>query len=137
MPYGSITARNFVLASWLGSSKRSGAPTTLYFALLSAATPETVLGVEGSGNGYARVAKVNDDALWDITDETAVTAVEVQWPMSTGEWYDVEMTQWAVYDASTAGNCWAFGALGGSLDMTVANRVPVAAAGDIVITQGA
>lgn len=137
MPYGSVTARNFVLASWLGSDKRTGAPATLYFALLyEDDDPTTILGTEATGGSYARVGILNNNSLWTITDENAVTDVDVDWGVATAAWNAQPLNQWAVYDASTAGNCWAFGELIDPLDVTVGNRHPVAFAGDIVITQG-
>lgn len=136
MAYGSITARSFVLASLFGSAKRSGAPATLYFALLYTATPGT-LGTEATGGSYARIAKTNDDALWTITNEVMTTDVEVRWPTSTASWNASPLNQWAVFDASTAGTCWAFDALTVPIDVSVANRTPVQAAGDLVVTQGA
>lgn len=137
MPYGTATARDFILGSWLGSSKRSGAPTSLYFALLYSATPDTVLGTEATGGSYARVTEVNNDALWDdAVPGERTTLVDVVWPVSTASWNASPLNQWAVYDAATAGNCWAFGELTNPISVTVAARLPVAPAGAVTITQG-
>ena len=140
MPYGAVSVRSFVLASLFGSSKRSGAPSSLYFALLRHATdPDTILGTEPTigVNSYARVSAVNNDALWTITDEEMVNDVTITWPVSTGSWNASPLNQWAAFDASTAGVCWAFGELTDDLDISVAGRVPSAAPGALVLTQAA
>lgn len=138
MPYGAIAVRSFLLASVFGSAKRTGAPTTLYFALLRhATTPATVLGTEATGGSYARVGITNNDSLWTITNETVTTDVAITWPVSTASWNASALNQWAAFDASTAGVCWAFGALTDTIDVSVANRLPVAAAGALVLTQAA
>jgi hypothetical protein len=139
MAWGSVTAQVFSLASVFGSAKRSGAPTTLYFALLYAASPASALGDEptiGTGS-YARVSKTNDDALWTINtgDATMTNAVSVTWPLSTAAWTEPTLNQWAAFDAATAGTCWAFGELTTTVDVSVAGRVPVAAVGAFDVIQ--
>jgi hypothetical protein len=140
MAWGSVTARSFLLASVFGSAKRAGAPATLYFALTYEATsPDTVLGAEptiGTGS-YARVAITNDDALWTITNELATNDVAIGWPLSTAAWSLASCNQWAVFDASTAGTCWAFGELDAAVAVTVAGRTPTLAAGALDLTQNA
>lgn len=133
--YGSLTARNFVLASWLGSSKRSGAPSTNYFALLYSATADTTLGTEATGGSYARVGILNTDSLWSIASAVATTLVAVTWPVSTASWNSNPLNQWAIYDASTSGTCWAFGELAATINVTVAGRLPTAIAGALTVTQ--
>lgn len=137
MAYGSVTARAHVLASWLGSGKASGAPTTLYFALVYCATPLTTLGTEATGGSYARVGKLNTDSLWNLVDEVATTLQDVIWPVATASWNASPLNQWAVYDTSTSGTCWAFGELDNPIDVTAAGRLPTAVAGAITITQDA
>jgi hypothetical protein len=137
--WGSVTAQTFVLESVFTSTKRSGAPTTCYFALLYSAAPITTLGTEPTigSNAYARVGITNDDSLFTITSGAMTNDVEVRWPMSTGLWYASPLNQWAIYDAATAGTCWAFGELTAAIDVSVANRTPVLAAGDLDLTQAA
>lgn len=140
MAWGSLTARSFMLASVFGSSKRAGAPVTLYFALLYHATlPATTLGTEPTiGTGaYARVSKTNDDALWTITNELITNDVAITWPISSAAWTQTSCNQWAVFDAATAGTCWAFGALTTAVAVTVAGRRPNLAAGALDLTQNA
>lgn len=139
MAWGSLTVRSFVLGSILGSSKRTGAPATLYFGLLYAAAPTTTLGTETAigTNSYARVAITNDDSLWTIVDGVATNDVEIRWPASTGAWNASPLNQWAIYDAASAGNCWGFGGLTTAIDVTVANRLPVAAIGALTLNQAA
>lgn len=139
MPWGTTTVRGFILASVFGSAKRAGAPATCYFALAYHATPTLILGTEATiGTGaYARVGIVNDDVLWTITAETGTNDVEVRWALASAPYSPTALNQWAIFDAATAGNCWAFGALALDLDISVAGRQPVAPAGAIDLTQGA
>lgn len=139
MPYGDVSIQSFVLAALFGSNKHPDAPDTLYFALLRQTTfsPSDTLGTEptiGVGS-YARVSKANTDALWTITDETITTDVEVRWPVSTASWDSVALNQWAIFDAATAGVCWAFDALSANLTVSTAGREPVAAAGALTLFQ--
>ena len=138
MPWGSTTTLTFVLASIFGSSKRSGAPVTLYFGLGYGAVPHGVLGTEvtiGVGS-YARVAKTNDDALWTITDDDITNDVEIRWPISTAAWNETQaLNQITLWDASTAGTCWAFGELLDAIDMTTTGRGAVVVAGALDMTQ--
>lgn len=139
MPYGSLTARSFALASIFGSDKRSGAPTTCYFAL-GYGFSSTVFGTEptiGDG-GYARVGILNDNSLWTITSETITNDVEIRWPLMSAAWTGATgVNQWAIYDAATAGTCWAFGNTSTSLDTSAAGRQVIIPPGDLDLTQAA
>jgi hypothetical protein len=140
MAYGSVTAQSFALASIFGSSKRAGAPTTLYFALTyEAADPTGTLGAEpaiGTG-GYARVPITNDDALWSINtgNATMTNLVVVSWPISTAAWTVTTVNQWAVFDAASGGDCWAFDQLTNDVTVDVAGRRPVGPIGGFDIIQ--
>lgn len=140
MAWGSVVAQTFSLASVFGSAKRSGAPITLYFALLyEASDPTSILGTEptiGVGS-YARVAITNNDALWTINtgDATMTNAVEISWPLSTAAWDVPNLNQWGVFDAATGGTCWAFDELTNGIAADAAGRRPVAPIGAFDIAQ--
>lgn len=140
MPYGSVTAREFVLGSILGSARRSGAPATLYAALLRQATPgdvATVLGTEPDSSGnYARVAIANEDAFWTITGADATNDVEIRWPAATGLWSITDpMNQLALYDNTSGGTCWLWVPMGTTVTVTGAGDQPVVPAGSLDLTQ--
>lgn len=132
MPYGSVTAQTFALASILGSSKRTGAPVTCYFALTNGGVEPTI----GVG-GYARIGITNDDALWTITTDTAVNDVEIRWSVLTAPWSETTVDEWAIYDAATAGVCWVTGTLTTPMEPSVAGRQPVIPAGFLDVVQEA
>jgi len=141
MPYGSTTARAFMLASLLGSAKRAGAPGTLYAALCRQATPgdvSTVLGTEPDSTGdYARVAFTNDDAFWTLDGAGLGTNdVELRWPLATGL-YSITgaLNQLALYDNTTGGTCWLWVPLSTTITVTGAGDQPVIGPGSLDLTQ--
>lgn len=102
------------------------APATLYCALFTSDPGETGSGTEVSGGSYARRT-----IAFTVTGNAASNTSAVEFPTATGSWGTI--THAAVYDASTAGNLLAYGAL--STSKTIASgdvlRIP---AGDFDIT---
>ena len=100
-------------------------PATLYVALLTAAPSDTGGGTEVSGNAYARVAVTSSLANWAGTQAAASTTAStgtsgttsnnaaVTFPTPTPAGWGT-VTHAAIYDASTAGNLIAWGALAAS-----------------------
>jgi hypothetical protein len=90
------------------------APTNLYVALSTGLATAAV--VEPSGNGYARVAVVNNATNWPAATGSAPASksngVAITFPVVTGTaqtWGTVQ--SFAIYDAVTAGNLICQGAL--------------------------
>lgn len=148
MPYGSVTAETFVLASVFGSSKRSGAPATCYIGVAyqsSSLDIEVTLGTApaiGTG-GYARVAFDNTDTNWGVASGAVTNNTEIRFPVSTAAWSQSPVNQWAIFDAASAGTCWAFGGFYDDSDavmsvpMDAAGRTLVIPAGNMTLTQAA
>lgn len=91
-------------------------PATLYVAL-STTTP-TQAGAsftEPSGNAYARVAVTNNSTNFVAAASQPATGYEMEngtvitFPAATGSWGTV--TYFGIFDAATAGNLLAYGAL--------------------------
>lgn len=97
-------------------------PATLYVALLTAAPSDTGGGTEVSGNAYARVAVTSSLANWAGTQSAGSTTASsgtsgttsnnaaVTFPTPTPAGWGI-VTHAAIYDAATAGNLIAWGAL--------------------------
>lgn len=81
------------------------APATLYVALSTAAYTATV--AEPSGNAYARVAVTNNSTNWPASTgsnpASKSNGTSITFPTATGSWGTIQ--SWAIYDASTGGNC--------------------------------
>lgn len=140
MAWGSATALTFVLESVFTDTKRTGAPATLYVALLRWTTGGTIddtLGTEPSSTGnYARVALSNSSANWTVSGAVFTNDVEIRWPTATAQ-YSITgaLNQIALYDAASAGTCWAFCELTTTITVTGSGDTPVIAAGDVDFTQ--
>lgn len=142
MPFGSTAPRLRAFKANFGSSRLTGAPAILYVNLRRHATdPATVLGTEpDSTGGYARVAMNNNDADWTFTTTGGSNAAEIRWPAATAEYSITDpLNQWVLTDNSAigSGEIIAFGALSTPIDVTGAGDVPVIAAGDLDLDQGA
>lgn len=142
MPYGNDAARLLALKANFGSSKLTGAPATVYVALLRQATAgqeNVTLGTEpDSTGGYARVAVSNVDTSWTFGTVSLSNTGEIRFPTATAEYNITDpLNQWALYDNSAGGTCLAFGPLTTTIDVTGANDVPVIPAGALVLTQAA
>lgn len=105
-----------------GASAAAGTgPTSLYFALLTAAPSDTGGGTEVTGGSYARVTVAANTTNFDNTQQANTTAVSsgatgttrnsvaVTFPAPTANWGVV--THFAIYDATSAGNLLFWGAL--------------------------
>lgn len=139
MPYGSNAVRLRAFKGNFGSLKVTGAPTTLYVALLRhATTPATVLGTEPDSTGaYARVAFTNDDSEWTYTADGGYNTNERRWPLTSGIYSITDpLNQWAFYDNSSGGNLIAFGALTTTITVTGANDQPLIPAVGLPLTIG-
>lgn len=90
------------------------APTTVYFALATTTGSDAACGTEVSGGSYARVAVASSLANWAGTQSAGSTTASsgsggttsnngiVTFPSPTANWGVV--TEYCVFDASTAGN---------------------------------
>lgn len=120
------------------------APATLYFSLHTAAPTGDVPGTEVSGGSYARVAVTASLANFNATQGGAgsassgtggvtsnATAITFS-PAPTANWGTV--SHWAVWDASTAGNCLFQGALTTAKTINNGDAAPSFAAGALTLT---
>lgn len=140
MPYGSDAVRLRAFKANFGTSKLTGAPATLYVALLRhASTPATTLGTEPDATGdYARVAVSNVDAQWTFSANGGANTNEIRWPAASGVYSITDpLNQWALYDNNSGGNLIAFGALSSTITVTGAGDRPVLPAGALVLTEAA
>lgn len=91
-------------------------PATMYLAL-STTTPTEAAGnfTEPSSGSYARVSTAAADwaAAIGTAPATKATSTAKTFPTATGDWSSgANMTHFGLFDASTAGNLLAWGALG-------------------------
>jgi hypothetical protein len=102
------------------------APATLYIALFTSNPGETGGGTEVSGSPYAR-----QTATFTVAANLASNTAAVEFPTAAASWGTI--TYAAVFDASTAGNMLAYGALttAKTIDTGDVFRIP---AGDFDIT---
>lgn len=93
------------------------APSTLYFALCTAAPTDASTGSnlsEISGGNYARQSLASNSTNWNATsgtDGTSSNAVEIKW---AGVTWSGTVSHVAICDALTGGNILFYGALAGS-----------------------
>lgn len=140
MPYSNDDMRLRALKANFGSSKLTGAPGTVYLALLrEASTPATVLGSEPSGTGgYARVAIPNIDSEWTFGSTSLSNTDEIRFPTATGVYSIIDpLNQWALYDNNSGGTCLCFGELTSTITVTGSGDVPVIPAGQLSVTEDA
>ena len=109
------------LIDWLFRGQSYTPPSTLYFALFSAAAGEDGAGAEFSGNAYARVGVVASLANFAGTQAAATTDAssgdsgktsnndEIEFPTPSGAWGTA--THMGVFDAATEGNLLLYGQL--------------------------
>lgn len=108
-------------------------PAAIYIALSTADPLDTGAGMaEPSGNGYARIQQ-------DAWDAAASRATEntgaVEFPEATGSWGTI--THFAIFDAVTAGNMLAHGALTESKSIGSGDNASFAAGAiDVLFTAG-
>ena len=111
-------------------------PTTLHFALFTAAPSDSGGGTEVSGNAYARVSVTPSDANFDATsgtDGATANTAAITFPApSGGNWGTV--THMAVFDAGAVGNMLMHGALDTSRVISDGDAAPVFSAGAFTFT---
>lgn len=89
-------------------------PDPVYIGLMTAAPNDDGSGVtEPSGGSYARVSVANTDAQWPAASSGVKNnANTITFPTATAGWGLI--THFGIFDAASAGNLLAFGALGAS-----------------------
>lgn len=89
--------------------KSSYTPPTIYVGLSTADPTDAGSGLaEPSGNGYARVQTSSSD--WNAASNGSLeNAGNITFAQATGNWGTI--THFALFDAATAGNMLAYGAL--------------------------
>lgn len=119
------------------------APATLYFGLHTTGTTDAGGGTEVTGGAYARVAVTASLANFNGTQGSAGSAssgtggvtsnaTTITFPAPTASWGTV--TNWSVWDASTAGNLLFHGALTTSKTINGGDAAPSFAAAALVLT---
>jgi len=108
------------------------APATLYVALFTATPSDAGGGTEVSGGSYARVAVTNNATNFPAASAGVKSnGTAITFPMATASWGTV--AAFGIFDAVTAGNLLAWGAL--SASRAVANLdIVYFPAGDLDIT---
>jgi len=111
--------------------KGSYTPPTIYVGLSTADPLDNGSGLaEPSGNGYARVA--TSGASWTISSGGSLSnASDVSFAQATGSWGTI--THFALFDAASAGNMLAHGALNQSKTITSGDTAKFAA-GDLNVS---
>jgi hypothetical protein len=123
---------NILLDLYFSKASNSTVPATLYVALSTTLPTNTGTNVtEPSGNAYARVAVTNNATNFPAASARAKSnGTDIVFPMATGSWGTA--THFCLYDASTAGNFVAWGAL--TVPVAVINGATVTfVAGSLVI----
>lgn len=120
-----------------------GAPATWYIGLFTAAPSDTGGGTEVSGGSYARVAVTASLANFAGTQSAGSTAASsgtggtssnngaITFAAPTANWGVI--THFGLFDASTAGNLWIFGALTVSKTVNNGDAAPSFAAGALTV----
>lgn len=115
-----------------------GAPGTWYVALFTAAPSDAGGGTEVSGGSYARVAVTADLASWAGTQSAGSTSASsgtggttsnngtVTFPAPTANWGVV--THFGIFDTSSSGNLWVWGALSAAKTINDGDAAPSFAA---------
>jgi hypothetical protein len=113
-------AENLVM-TWLFTASAATRPTAWYVALHTADPTEVGNVGELTGNGYAR-----QSATWTIaSNEASNTGTLTFGPNTTTNWGSVSHV--SVWDAVSAGNCLAKGALSSSVTINVGDSLTIAA----------
>jgi hypothetical protein len=102
------------------------APTTLYFALFTAAPSDSGGGTEVSGGSYARKAVTPNTTNFPSASGGSVSnGAAITFATATASWGVV--THFGIFDASTAGNLLYWGALSASKTVDSGDTVSFAA----------
>lgn len=116
------------------------APANLYLGLLTAAPTDAGGGTECTGGDYARAEVACSTTNWSGTQGAGTTAassgtsgtisnnIAITFPLPTASWGTVVAV--GIYDASTAGNLIAWGAVSPSKTISNGDAAPQFAAGD-------
>lgn len=120
-------AENLVL-DWIFTTGSATRPTTWYVGLHTADPTEAGSTGELSGNGYARQSVTFAAASSGATSNSGTLTFG---PNTSSNWGTVSHI--SVWDASTAGNCLAYGALSSSVAISVGDSL-VISAGNLDIT---
>lgn len=132
------------LIDWLFRGQSYSPPSSLYFALFSAAPAEAGTGTEFSGGGYARVAVACSLANFAGTQAAGSTDVssgdtgktsnniKIEFPIPTGAWGTA--THMAVFDAETDGNMLLYGTLKAAKTISAGDGAPKFAIGKVTFT---
>lgn len=118
-------------------------PSTIYFALFTAAPSDSGGGTEVSGGSYARVAITPSNTNFNATQGgtsgassgtggNTTNAVAITFPAPTASWGTV--THYAVFDASSGGNLLIWGALNTSKTINNGDAAPSFSAGNLSVT---
>jgi hypothetical protein len=118
----STYAGRATLGQWFGAVP-APVPGFLYVALLTAGSAEL------AGNGYARVQVANNSGAFSApagaAPEFVSNALVIQFPLATADW--VQATQFAIYDAASAGNAlWGPSPLGAGVTVLNGQQVQFA-----------
>jgi len=106
-------------------------PATVYVGLSTADPGDDAAGLaEPSGNGYARKAITFGAAASRVVTQSG----DVTFDQATGSWGTI--THYALFDAITAGNMMAHGALGASKEV-VSGNTPSIASAEVTVTYSA
>lgn len=117
-----------VLNFWLGgNSDGYTAPSDGYVALFTSATDETGGGTEVTGGSYARQV-----CPFTVTNSSAANTSLVTFPTASADWGTI--TDFAVFDAVSAGNMLYYGTLGTPRSVLTGDVVKFNA-GQLVITE--
>jgi hypothetical protein len=108
-----------LVAKWLLTNSAATRPTAWYIALFTSATTDAGGGTELSTGGYARQA-----VTFSVTGDTASNTATIDF-VSSGDWANI--TNVAVFDASTAGNMLFHGALTSARDPASGDTIRFAA----------
>lgn len=113
------------------------APATVYVALYTATPGDaSASGTEVTGGSYARVAVTNNATNWPAASGTSPTSksngTAITFPAPTANWGVV--VAFAIYDAASAGNELAWGALSVSKTINNGDAAPSFGIGALTIT---
>jgi hypothetical protein len=129
---------NAILKHIFGDTTYS-VPATLYVGLWDntvtlgeTSTGASVGEVDTSGTGYGRVAVLNDNTKWTVTDNVSENAADITFETALADWGTIN--QFAILDATTGGNILFWSTLAVAKTVTTGDTVRFNA-GDITVTE--
>jgi hypothetical protein len=136
MPYSTYLANQLLNEAFGGAAYTP--PATIYIGL-SSTTPTAAGGnvTEPSTGSYARVVVTNNTTNWPTTSTGSKSnATVITFPASTAAWLaSAALTSFVIYDAATAGNMLASGALNNPQIVNSSGVTLSFAVGTLTITQ--